>query len=386
MENNSDKINNTDLFSTSTDDQMADNKENNDEMSESDYFLNLMNMLRMIDKKLDERAEILNKGFDMMDKRFVESNTIMNKQDEKWEGDGYQLKESTEVESKQVSDSNVVNDSEGIINQVSDNDNSNNEFINNSDKIVGEVVLTSEDNDGDYNSEVSGSNTSNYNDEIMLNNNNDIVENKVLDNDEIEIVSERERVIGCNGVVISGDELEKEWQERLDEYVGQMVNCPHIYDEPRCSQRLLLKGKRPLLMEDLSGFPFLFKLVPSVWNGVERVRWCYDERDLDRELCVDKEIELYQLKRNYNEWKEMLEVCLNNNNLIYDEKITDPILNIITNGDCTEINNVDLVYDYYGKMDKLKFYGYYTQDNRMWNTNKIENCYLTPRLNFDDGG
>ena len=58
----------------------------------------------------------------------------------------------------------------------------------------------------------------------------------------------RERVIGCNGVVISADELEKEWQERLDEYVGQRVNFPHIYDEPRCSQMLLLKGKSPLLL------------------------------------------------------------------------------------------------------------------------------------------
>ena len=51
---------------------------------------------------------------------------------------------------------NVVNDSEEIINQVNDNDISNNELINNSNKIVGEVGLTSEDNDGDYNSEVSG--------------------------------------------------------------------------------------------------------------------------------------------------------------------------------------------------------------------------------------
>ena len=44
-----------------------------------------------------------------------------------------------------------------------------------------------------------------------------------------------------------------------------------------------------------------------------------------------------------------------------NEKITDPILNVITNGDWTEINNVDLVYDHYGKMNKLKCYGYYTQ-------------------------
>ena len=90
-------------------------------------------------------------------------------------------------------------------------------------------------------------------------------------------------------------------------------------------------------------------LVPSVWNDVESVIWCYDERDLDGELCVDKEIELYKLKRNHNELKEMLNdlkylpvkiesedyfdhTCLNNNNLPYDEKLTDLIRNIITNG------------------------------------------------------
>ena len=60
-------------------------------------------------------------------------------------------------------------------------------------------------------------------------------------------------------------------------------------------------------------------------------------------------------------------------------------MNIITNGDWTEINNVDLVYDYYGKMNELKFYGYYTQDSHMW-VNKIENFYVKPTLIFDDGG
>ena len=44
---------------------------------------------------------------------------------------------------------------------------------------------------------------------------------------------------------------------------------------------------------------------------------CYDERDLNRELCVNKEIEVYNLKRDYDEWKVRLEVCLNNDDLIY---------------------------------------------------------------------
>ena len=60
-----------------------------------------------------------------------ELNAKWDKRDEKWKREAEKLKESTEVELKQVSDNNVVNDSEGIINQVNANDNSNNEFINN---------------------------------------------------------------------------------------------------------------------------------------------------------------------------------------------------------------------------------------------------------------
>ena len=201
------------------------------------------------------------------------------------------------------SDNNVVNDSEEIINQVRDNDD---ELINNSDKIMGEVGLTSEDNDGDDNSEVSGDiNIINYSDEIMVNNNNDIVESEVLDNDEIEIVSGREKVIDCKGVVINVEELDNEWKERVAECVGQRVNFPLICDEPRCSKMVLLEGKRPYLMKDLNYFPFLYKIVPSVWY-VESVIWCYDKKDLDGELCVDKETELYKLKRDYNELTERL--------------------------------------------------------------------------------
>ena len=41
---------------------MADNKVNNDNMSESDYKMNVMNMLQMIKEKLDEREELMNQG------------------------------------------------------------------------------------------------------------------------------------------------------------------------------------------------------------------------------------------------------------------------------------------------------------------------------------
>ena len=61
----------------------------------------------------------------------------------------------------------------------------------NSDEVVGEVVLTSDDNDINCNSEVSR--------------NDNIIKNVVSDRDTLklvsEIVSESERVIGCNRVV-----------------------------------------------------------------------------------------------------------------------------------------------------------------------------------------
>ena len=81
-------------------------------MSESDYKM-IMDMLRMIHKKFDERAEMMDKHFERINKRFDES-------DKKWdewlrELKTDRLKENSEVELK----------------QVSDNDNSNNELINN---------------------------------------------------------------------------------------------------------------------------------------------------------------------------------------------------------------------------------------------------------------
>ena len=76
--------------------------------------------------------------------------------------------------------------------------------------------------------------------------------------------------------------------------------------------------------------------------------------------------------RDYNELKEMLidtnyvlvkiesehylvDTVLNNNNLPYDEKVTDLIMNI-TDGDLTDVLNVDLFYDYFGKMNEFGFY------------------------------
>ena len=51
-----------DQFNNKQDDQVADNEVSN-EMSESDYKI-ITDMLRMIDKQFNERAEMMNKHFD----------------------------------------------------------------------------------------------------------------------------------------------------------------------------------------------------------------------------------------------------------------------------------------------------------------------------------
>ena len=62
-----------------------------------------------------------------------------------------------------------------------------------------------------------------------------------------------------------------------------------------------------------------------------------------------------------------------------------PITNEFTDGDLTKMPNVDWFNEYLGKMNEVSFYGYNTQNNELC-VNKIERCYLTPRLIWDDGG
>ena len=55
------------------------------------------------------------------------------------------------------------------------------------------------------------------------------------------------------------------------------------------------------------------QLVSSAWSEI----WCYGEGDLDRELCIEREMELYKLKRNYNQLRERLEGVKINNIKLY---------------------------------------------------------------------
>ena len=53
------------------------------------------------------------------------------------------------------------------------------------------------------------------------------------------------------------------------------------------------RGKRPLLVDELL---MLYNVVPSVYSNYESVMWFYEER----ELCIEREIEVYKLKRSYD--------------------------------------------------------------------------------------
>ena len=116
--------------------------------------------------------------------------------------------------------------------------------------------------------------------------------------------------------------------------------------------------------------------------------WHCDERNLDGELWVDKEIEIYNLKRDYGEWKVRLEVRLNNNKIIYDDKITDMMLREITEGDWTKLIDRDKFYDLMnGITEDLEIMVcYYSNNNDKLSISKKEKCYKKVRLLHDDGG
>ena len=139
---------------------------------------------------------------------------------------------------------------------------------------------------------------------------------------------------------------------------------------------MCLKGKRPVLVEELSCLLMLYNVVPSVCNNdVESMIWYCDERELNREVYVEKVTELYNLNRKYGEWKESLKVYLNNNDYNDLVKIINPIVNEFNDGDLTKIPNVDRFNEYLNKLDEFSFYGYDTQNSHLC-SDKIERCYV----------
>ena len=155
------------------------------------------------------------------------------------------------------------------------------------------------------------------------------------------------------------------------------------------------------------------------------MRWRYDERYFERELYVDREIELFEISRSYKELIERLKLERVNYMRYFpvvvdiDDYFDDPTVNDehlpcnvidivgeydditylgITNnikGDWTKITNVDKVYeiiirnnpiDYYGVTNDTELMGYYVNNNNVMRVSKNENCYVKVRLVYDDGG
>ena len=77
---------------------------------------------------------------------------------------------------------------------------------------------------------------------------------------------------------------------------------------------------------------------------------------------------------------------LNNNNVIYDDKIIDLVLRKITYGDWTKLIDRDKFYDIIKcittDMEKMVYYN----DNNKYEVNKNDLCYKYIRYLFDDGG
>ena len=265
-------------------------------MRVSDYKMNTMDMLQMIKKKLEEREELMNKRFEEMDKKWEkllrkpETNKVKENSDDT-------SKRSNEV-SEEVSESKIVevvalenkilniNDNYEIIVGVECGEETDQLNENKDDQVTYNTVSRGEKNDGIIKKVV--------------------LENKVVNTENADKVLVE---VECNnGMLMSVDELERKCRESLE---VEGLNFPGIYCEPRCSL-LLLKGKSPLLLEDMRSsscsLKFCDDLVPFAWDSGKSVRWPYGERYFEREWYLDGEIELFKVGRNYKELVERLDV------------------------------------------------------------------------------
>ena len=80
------------------------------------------------------------------------------------------------------------------------------------------------------------------------------------------------------------------------------------------------------------------------------------------------------------------DTCLNNNKVIYDDKIIDLVLRKITYGDWTKIIDSDKFYDIINGITKdIEVMVYYNNNNK-FEVNKNDLCYKYVRYLYDDGG
>ena len=116
-----------------------------------------------------------------------------------------------------------------------------------------------------------------------------------------------------------------------------------------------------------------------------RDRYC-EERD----LCVEKEIELYKLKRDYDELRErVVGVNYFENIFVNDKDLPDEKTNYMALNDNTKRDEIIITYGdmmYNGIMDEVQLMGYYDSNN--YNNlcvNNNDECYKYIRYIYDDG-
>ena len=126
---------------------------------------------------------------------------------------------------------------------------------------------------------------------------------------------------------------------------------------------VVVEGQESLILEDMRSLSCslkFYELVPSVWEGRESVIWRYGERYLERELCVDGEIEVFKLSRSYKELIERLELkkiddivdlpCeiqmddYFDDTVVNDKNLPDVVIDIVNDYDDTNDMGICLLY------------------------------------------
>ena len=182
----------------------------------------------------------------------------------------------------------------------------------------------------------------------------------------------------------------------------------------RCEQRAALWREQSSSREYLEKYRFADK-VPLVFCALHR--WCHNDKLVspaclerecvvwyDGEKCFERErkreLEIFKVKRNYEEFVERLELERNNKKNEYlpnnetetpvdevkGENITYPMLTDNTNGDWTKLTNIEQVYEpIKGIRNDVEVVVYYNNINKL-DINKNDLCYKYVRLLFDDMG
>ena len=255
------------------------------ELSLEDTFYFMKTNFSKVNSNFNKQRNDFDEKFDKIDRRFdvklnEQNDKIKSNFDDRFNEIRDEIKQENFKLSEQVNvtNTNFNNMKEQIIKSINNNcEKMVNEVNKNLDRKLNQIM----------NKKLDDNVTNISNDKI-------VEENKILNSDEIEIVSESERV---RGVEISVDELEKEWQERLDEYVGQRANFPQVYGETEVSQVVdedrvssssyvgdMVSQNGPLVFCDLAGkarrcnkyFVWPFAWSEIVQGGSDR---CYvDER------------------------------------------------------------------------------------------------------------